>query len=103
MSERQVNEPRTSGVGLAARTDDLDPTLEEALEQGPLAPCPPQLEVDLSGRVDVHPYTVVADLNVDAFDRALMAAIEAVGQAQERGQLGDSLLALGGQRCERFV
>src|SRR6266480_1838808 len=88
---------------LAARTDDLDPPLEQALEQGPLAARPPQLEVDLPGRVNVHPYTVVANLDVDPLHRALVTAVESVRQPEQRSQPGDPLLALGRQRRERLV
>src|SRR4051794_9535811 len=79
------------------------PPFEDALEQSPLPTRTPQLEINLSARVHVYPYPVVADLHVDAFDGALVPTVEAVGQAQQGGQLGDALLTLGRQRAERLM
>jgi hypothetical protein len=90
-----MNDARTSGAALATGTDDLDPPLEEPLEEGSLPPRPPQLEVDFSRRVHIYPHAIAGNLDVDAVDRSLVTAVESVGQAEQGGQFGDPLLTCG--------
>src|SRR5205085_7634272 len=73
---------------------------EHLLEEVALATCAPLLElsVSLTGEPDHDERR--ADVHVDVIDRLAAAAVEPVGDAQERGQLAQSLLTARPERAQ---
>src|ERR671910_3600224 len=73
---------------------------EKLLEQVALAACAPLLELGVVFPREPDHDQRRADSYVDSVDRLTAAAVEAVGDAQERGQLAQPRLAAVPQRAE---
>src|SRR5262249_60914685 len=78
----------------------LELAAEDLLEQLPFASCAPLLELGVTVPREPDHDERRPDTDVDVVDGLTAAPVEAVGDAQERGQLAEALLASGPERTE---